>query len=101
MLERLGPVIAIAVMALATYLMRAGGFWVMGHVPLTPRLRRMLQALPGSIVMAIIAPLVAKAGLVAVLAVLTAAALMILRRNEFLAVTGGLIVGVVARHAGI
>lgn len=100
MLELLGPVIAIAVMALATYLMRAGGFWVMGHVPLTPRLRRMLQALPGSIVMAIIAPLVAKAGLVAVLAVLTAAALMILRRNEFLAVTGGLIVGVVARHAG-
>jgi uncharacterized membrane protein len=99
-LELLGPVIAIAVMALATYLMRAGGFWVMGHVPLTPRLRRMLQALPGSIVMAIIAPLVAKAGLVAVLAVLTAAALMILRRNEFLAVTGGLIVGVVARHAG-
>jgi uncharacterized membrane protein len=99
-LERLGPVIAIAVMALATYLMRAGGFWVMGHVPLTPRLRRMLQALPGSIVMAIITPLVVKAGLVAVLAVLAAAALMILRRNEFLAVTGGLIVGVVARHAG-
>jgi uncharacterized membrane protein len=102
MLEQLVPVVlAIFVMGLATFTMRAGGFWMMGHVPLTPRVRRMLGALPGSIVVAIIVPVVAKAGAAAVVAVVTAAALMILRRNEFLAVTGGVIVAAVARAAGI
>ena len=33
-------------MAAATYLMRVGGFWLMGHVPLTARMRKMLEALP-------------------------------------------------------
>ena len=33
---------AILAMAAATYLMRVGGFWLMGHVPLTARMRRML-----------------------------------------------------------
>jgi uncharacterized membrane protein len=40
-----GVAAAIAAMAVATYAMRAGGFWLMGHVPLTPRLRRILEAL--------------------------------------------------------
>lgn len=101
-LEELVPVVlAILAMGLATFAMRAGGFWMMGHVPLTPRVRRMLEALPGSIIVAIIVPVVAKAGAAAVLAVVTAAALMLLRRNEFLAVTGGVIVAAVARAAGI
>lgn len=102
MLERLGlAVFAIFVMGLATFAMRAGGFWMMGHVPLTRRVRRMLEGLPGSIVVAIIVPVVAKAGALAVVAVITAAALMILRRNEFLAVTGGVIMAALARAAGI
>jgi len=42
-----GPVIAIFAMAAATYAMRAGGFWIMTHVPLTRRVSRMLAALPG------------------------------------------------------
>ena len=69
-------------MAAATYAMRAGGFWLMAHVALTPRVRRMLGALPGSIIAALVLPLVAKTGPVAVLAVSAAAAAMILRRNE-------------------
>ena len=101
-LERLGPaLLAILVMGLATFVMRAGGFWMMGRVPLTPRVHRMLEALPGSIVVAIIVPVVAKAGVAAVVAVVTAAALMILRRNEFLAVAGGVIVAAIARNVGI
>jgi uncharacterized membrane protein len=38
---------AIAAMAVATYAMRAGGFWLMGHLPPSLRLRRMLEAWPG------------------------------------------------------
>jgi uncharacterized membrane protein len=92
---------ALLVMAGATLLMRAGGFWVMGRVPLTPRVRRMLEALPGSIVAAIVLPVVAKIGPAAALAVVVAAAVMVLRRNEFLAVAAGVAVAVLARSAGV
>ena len=92
---------ALLVMAGATLLMRAGGFWVMGRVPLTPRVRRMLEALPGSIVAAIVLPVVAKIGPAAALAVAAAAAVMVLRRNEFLAVAAGVVVAILARSAGV
>ena len=54
--------VAIAAMAGATYLMRVIGFWMMGHVPITPRMHRMLDALPGSVVAAIMLPVMAKNG---------------------------------------
>jgi uncharacterized membrane protein len=93
--------LAIAVMAIATVLMRGVGFWLMAHVPPTARVRRMLEALPGSIVAAIVLPIVAKSGPVAVLAIVTAAAAMILRRNAFLAVAAGMMAAALARSVGI
>ena len=97
------PLVLLAVLAMGitTLLMRAGGFWVMGQVPLTPRVRRMLEALPGSIVAAIVLPVVAKIGPAAFLAVAAAAAVMVFRRNEFLAVTAGLVVAILARSMGV
>jgi uncharacterized membrane protein len=92
--------LAIVVMAITTALMRVGGFWLMGRVPLTPRVRRMLEALPGAIVAAIVLPVIAKIGLVAALAVAAAAASMIVRRNELLAVAVGVGVAVLARAGG-
>ena len=47
-----GVLAAIAAMAVATYAMRAGGFWLMQHVPPSARLRQMLNALPGSVIVA-------------------------------------------------
>jgi uncharacterized membrane protein len=92
---------ALAVMAAITFLMRAGGYWLMGRVPLTPRVRRMLEALPGSIIAAIVLPIVARIGVVAALAVVAAALVMAWRRNELLAVTAGILVAVAARAAGL
>ena len=93
--------VAILVMAAATVLMRSGGFWLMGRVPLTPRVRRMLEALPGSIVAAIVLPIVARIGPAAFLAVVAAAAVMVFRRNELLAVVVGVGAAVAARAAGL
>ena len=93
--------LAIVVMAITTALMRVGGFWLMGRVPLTPRVRRMLEALPGAIVTAIVLPVIAKIGLVAALAVAAAAASMIVRRSELLAVAIGVGVAVLARSVGL
>eukprot|EP01042_Synura_sphagnicola_P028364 gene28364-36595_t len=49
-------------MALATYLCRISGVVLMSFVPLTPRVRRGLAALPGSIVGAAVLPLSARPG---------------------------------------
>ena|SRR5690349_14992530 len=100
MIEPLGA-LAIVAMAATVLLIRAGGFWLMGHVTVTPRVRRMLEALPGSIVAAIVLPVIAKIGPVAAIAAVAAAALMILVRNELVAVIAGVLVGVAARAAGL
>jgi uncharacterized membrane protein len=92
---------AILVMAAIVLLMRCGGFWLMGRVPLTPGVRRMLEALPGSIIAAIVLPIVVRIGPVAGLAVLAGALVMAWRRNEFLAVAAGVLAAVAARAAGM
>lgn len=97
----IGVVGAIVAMAVATYLTRISGFWLMAHVPLTARLRRMLEALPGSVVAATVLPIVMKGGAPAGLAVAAALATMIVRRNEFLAVAVGIGAAAAARAAGL
>jgi uncharacterized membrane protein len=99
-LERLG-LVAIVVMAATTFVMRAVGFWAMGHVPLTPRMRRMLEALPGSIVAAAVLPIAAKSGPSALLAIATAITVMVLWRHELLAIGVGVVVAALARGSGI
>jgi uncharacterized membrane protein len=86
-----GPLWGIVAMALATYFTRVAGFWLMAHVPVTPRMRRMLETLPGALVVAIIVPLAARAGAPGFIGIGVTFASMLLRRNEFLAVALGLI----------
>jgi uncharacterized membrane protein len=88
-------------MALATYACRVGGVWLMAHVPLTQRVRRGLAALPGSIIAATIVPIALKGGPPAVVALAAAVLIMMTRRNELLALVGGLAVASVARAFGL
>jgi uncharacterized membrane protein len=100
--EPLDPALAaIAVMAAATFVIRASGFWLMGRVRLTPRVRRMLEALPGSIVVAAVLPIAAKSGTAAILAVSVAAVTMIVCRSALLGVVLGIGMAALARTAGI
>jgi uncharacterized membrane protein len=87
-----GALAAIAAMSFATLLTRLSGHWMMGRVTLTPRIRRMLEALPGSVVAALVMPVMVKEGLPATLAMIVVAALMIWRRNEFVALACGIAV---------
>jgi uncharacterized membrane protein len=89
----LGPAgvwLANAAMALVTVMIRARGCFLMGHVPLTPRVRGILNALPGAVVVAIVLPLVVRGGLPAWVAVAASVAVMVLRRNDMLAVVCGM-----------
>ena len=83
--------LAIAAMALATYLCRISGVALMSIIPLTPHVRRGLAALPGSIVVATVLPLIERLGWAAALALLAAVGTMILRRSELLALLVGMV----------
>lgn len=96
-----GPLGAIVTMALATYLTRVSGYWLMGRVPMTVRVRGMLETLPGAIVVATIVPLVARAGAPGMIGIAATFAAMLMRRNEFLAVAIGLTAIGLARLWGL
>jgi uncharacterized membrane protein len=96
-----GFLAALAGMAVATYACRALGVWMMGHVPLTRRVRLALSALPGSIVVSTVVPLTLKGGPGAALGIVAALCSMMLKRNELIALVVGLAVVSLARAAGL
>ncbi|GAB4534041.1 MAG: hypothetical protein Tsb0019_35720 [Roseibium sp.] len=79
-------VTAVLGMTAVTYALRAGGYWVMGRLPITARVRRGLEALPGAIIVSIILPIVLQGGLAVGLCLLVAAAVQIGLRKEYVAV---------------
>lgn len=93
--------VVILIMALVTIVMRVGGFWMMRYVPATPRIKRMLSALPGSIIAAAVLPVVVQGGPVAALAVVSSMLSMWLTRSDFVAVITGMGVAALARFAGM
>lgn len=93
-------IVAILGMTATTYLMRAGGFWLMGHVPITPRVQRMLNALPGSVVVAIVLPVVVKSGLSGYAGMAGVISVMAAIGNQFLAIGIGVGAVILARYFG-
>lgn len=89
--------LAILAMAGATYAMRAGGYWLMGYVTLTPRIRRMLEASPGAVIVATVLPIVAREGLPAAAAIVAGGVVMLLWRRDYLAVAAGMAVAAALR----
>ena len=98
--DPLGWVAIIAAMTVAVYITRAGGYWLIGRVTIGPRLRKMLDALPGAVIAATIAPLLVHGGVSAVCAVLAALLAMVVLRNDFMAVASGLGAAALMRAAG-
>jgi uncharacterized membrane protein len=78
--------VAILLMALATYLCRAGGFFLMRFVRITPRVEAGLKALPIALMGAILGPVAANGGLPEWVGLLVAIVAMRLSGNEFVAV---------------
>jgi uncharacterized membrane protein len=96
-----GPYLAIAAMALATYLCRAGGVVLMSRVRLTRPIERALQALPGSIVVATVLPIAIRSGLPAIIGLAAALTTMSLTRHELPSLLVGLVAVSAARAAGL
>jgi uncharacterized membrane protein len=92
--------LAFAVMTAVTVASRLGGYWLMGYVNVTPRVRRMLDALPGSIIVAASLPVAVTGGPVVLFAIIAALGAAILLRNDFIAVIIGMAVAAAARALG-
>lgn len=93
--------LAFAVMTAVTVASRLGGYFLMRYVTVTPRVRRMLDALPGSIIVAAALPVAVNGGLVVMLALGAALAVTIIRRNDFVAVITGMAVAAALRAFGV
>ena len=91
----------VLMMTIIVYATRIGGFWLIGRVTIGPRLQRMLEALPGAVIAATVAPILLTGGVTAWLAVIAAGATMIVVRNDFAAVVAGVAVAALVRAAGL
>ncbi|CTQ61112.1 MAG: AzlD domain-containing protein [Roseibium album] len=91
---------AILGMATVTYALRAGGYWVMGRVTVTPKIRRGLEALPGAIIVSTILPIILQGGLVVGLCIIVAAAVQLRLKKEYVAVFAAAAVAAALRAGG-
>ncbi len=96
-----GAIVAIAAMALATYLCRIAGVLIMSRVRITRPVERALGALPGSIVAATVVPIALRSGTPAILGILAAILVMRIVRNELAALLAGLGVAALVRAIGL
>ncbi len=83
---------AIVGMAIVTYFTRVSGLWLMGRITLTPRIESGLRAVPGAVLISILAPSALAAGPAEIIAALATVLLMLRTKNLLLSI----IVGVAA-----
>ncbi|WP_101296490.1 AzlD family protein [Halegenticoccus soli] len=55
-------VLVILGMSVATYVTKAGGFWVLGRVDISSRIQSGIERLPGAIVVAVVLPSLTSVG---------------------------------------
>lgn len=89
--------VVIAVMAVVTYGLRAGGLLLADRLPRTGRWAYALRRLPGMVLVAVVAPGLAHLGWLGVGAGAVTVALAIVTRNLFAAMAGGVTVVALAR----
>ena len=96
-----GFIAMVAAMAAAVVVCRIGGYWLLGRFAIGPRLRKMLNALPGAVIASTVAPILLTGGVSAWLALAMAALTMIFVRNDFAALAAGVAIAAAARAAGL
>lgn len=93
-------VFAVIGMVAVTYSLRAGGYWLMGRLSITPRVRRGLEALPGAIIVSTILPIVLKGGIAVGLCLVVAIAAQVKLKKEYAAVFCAALVAAGLRAVG-
>jgi uncharacterized membrane protein len=74
---------AIFVLGITTYVLRAGGFFMMRYVTITPRVEAWLRSIPIALIGAILGPIAVNGGPPEWLGIVVAVGLMYTIGNEF------------------
>lgn len=90
--------LALLAMGAASYFCRAGGFFLMRFVAITPRLEAALKVLPLGVMIGIVAPAAVHGGIPEILGLIAVVALMKLTGNDFLAAIAGIAIVALARQ---
>ena len=89
-LTPLGAILAILIMSLVTFLTRSGGVLVMSRVPIGPRVERFINAMAGSVLVAVITPMAVYGDWGARLALVATFGVMLASRKPLLAIAAGI-----------
>lgn len=92
-----GALLLIALMALVTLLTRFGGVLLMSFVPMSRRVEGFINAMAGSVLVAVLVPVAVKADGAGQLALLMTAVLMLLFRRPMPAIAAGILVAALVR----
>ena len=84
--------VTICGMAFVTYLTRVGGVWLMSHVTLSKRMKVWLEYIPGTVIVALVAPTVLTTGFAEAGAALVTLVVEARTRNVLLSMAVGVIV---------
>lgn len=82
--------VLILLMGVVTYALRAGGYWLMGRVTLSPRMEAGLAYLPGAVITALVVPSAIEAGWPGIAGLVAVAIVMRRWNNLFLALVAGI-----------
>lgn len=93
-----GLLVIILAMALVTLATRWGGVFIMSFVPMGYRVRLFIQAMSGSVLIAIIAPMALEGDLAARMALAVTALVVLLLKNQLLAIAAGMLTAAVLRQ---
>jgi uncharacterized membrane protein len=94
-------ILVIAGAALVTYAFRFGGLMLSERLPSTGKFKDFMEALPGTILVALVAPGVVAAGFWGCLAALSTALLVRKTGNIFIAMLSGMLIVAGARGLGM
>ncbi|MDN3650349.1 AzlD domain-containing protein [Reinekea marina] len=94
----LGAFIVIAIMTLVTLVTRWGGVFIMGFVPISYRVKQFINAMSGSVLIALLTPLAIEGDVGAKLALLTTAVTMGVVKKPLIAISLGIIVAALTRQ---
>ncbi len=93
-----GALAIVLVMAIVTLAIRWGGVYVMSFVPINRRVTLFIQAVSGSVLVALLAPMAVSGDNGARLALLTTAGIMLLLKKPLPAIAGGILMAALVRH---
>ncbi|MCG6659707.1 AzlD domain-containing protein [Halomonas campisalis] len=86
-----GTLAALVIMALVTYLTRSGGVFIMSRLPIGPRVERFINAMAGSVLVAVITPMAVQGDWGARLALVATLVVMLATRRPLPAILAGIL----------